>query len=290
MQFTLESEELTVQVQRHGAELLSIKNKAGEEYLWQANPGIWPRRAPVLFPIVGKLIENRYTYNQQAYRLPQHGFARDMDFELSRSSSQELEFTLHSSETSKLEYPFDFTLKLGYSLIQNTLRCSYWLSNTGGSTMLFSLGAHPGFVLPNKQNQPAPYLSFQTQELFLTPLRNGLITEEKRRLKLEEKQLTLSAELFHNDALVMQDRQIEYVSLNLDQKGKRIELYCKGWTNFGIWSKPDPNTGELKFICLEPWHGIADSVKHDGAFENKRGLLRLQPEKCFESAFELRFY
>ena len=72
---------LTVEVSGHGAELQSIR-KNDVEYLWQGDPAYWGRRSPVLFPIVGSVWEKKYRVDGKEYELGQHGFARDMDFEL----------------------------------------------------------------------------------------------------------------------------------------------------------------------------------------------------------------
>ena len=55
MQATIQNEFLSLTVDTHGAEAVSLKNAAGEELLWQADPAVWKRHAPILFPYTGKL-------------------------------------------------------------------------------------------------------------------------------------------------------------------------------------------------------------------------------------------
>ncbi len=69
----------TAVINAHGAELTSLRDAAGTEYIWQAGPA-WPRHAPVLFPIVGRLAGDQLRHGDRAYRLTQHGFARDRAF------------------------------------------------------------------------------------------------------------------------------------------------------------------------------------------------------------------
>ena len=55
MQAVLRNEFFTLTVDTLGAEAVSLKNAAGEEVLWQADPEVWPRHAPILFPWTGEL-------------------------------------------------------------------------------------------------------------------------------------------------------------------------------------------------------------------------------------------
>lgn len=292
MRYSLTSDALVLNVNSKGAELCSIKNKEGYEYLWQGDPEIWPRQAPVLFPIVGKLKDNRYRFGDNTYTLPQHGFARDSEFSLVNQGPQELSFELSSDQNSRAVFPFDFNLKLRYVLKNNILLCSYEVKNTGDGPLYFSLGAHPGFNIsrPKHKGEHFPYLEFEKNELLLSALSAGLLSGEKHRLGLSENRLFIHPELFKNDALVMEGGQTEALSLYLDAEGRRITLSCSGWPYFGIWSKPHPRDATLKFLCLEPWYGVADSINHDGQLKNKNGILNLEAGKTFEAAFELGFF
>lgn len=52
----MENEFLRVTVSDHGAELVSVWDKERKtERIWQADPAVWNRHAPVLFPFVGKV-------------------------------------------------------------------------------------------------------------------------------------------------------------------------------------------------------------------------------------------
>jgi len=291
MVYTLNSEALCLRVNSMGAELNSVQNKSGFEYIWQADPAVWQRHAPVLFPIVGKLNNNRYTYRQNNYSLTQHGFARDQEFSLVYQNEKELMFELKSGENTKTIYPFDFCLQLGYVLQKSALICSYNVKNTGSNTLLFSIGAHPGFNVEHSQNgAEGPYLEFEKDELLVTQLNAGLLSDTKRRLALPNKRLDVCSELFEKDALVMENNQINALSLCLNMDGRKVEMSCADWPYFGIWSKPSPKNGAINFVCLEPWQGIADAENHNGNLENKKGILHLESGKSFVASFELRFY
>lgn len=101
---TLSNSELTIKVSPHGAELCSIWCN-GKEYLWQADPAFWKRHSPVLFPIVGSVWENKYRHEGNSYTLTQHGFARDMDFELILERENEVYYRLVDNEEAHQKYP-----------------------------------------------------------------------------------------------------------------------------------------------------------------------------------------
>ena len=56
----LKNDQLTIKVAEMGAELQSIVDSDGREYLWQADPKYWPRRSPILFPIVCSVENDTY--------------------------------------------------------------------------------------------------------------------------------------------------------------------------------------------------------------------------------------
>jgi len=147
MKSFLSNSVLKLSVNHQGAELSSLMDFGGIEYLWQGDAAIWPRQSPHLFPIVGRLRDDRYTLNGRSYQLSHHGFARDMDFELISEVETELRFQLVATAESRLKYPFDFALIVSYRLQENCLTVEYDVHNRNDTILPFSLGAHPGFAL-----------------------------------------------------------------------------------------------------------------------------------------------
>lgn len=286
--FRLKSESMEIRILAKGAELQSVRNTEGFEYLWQADPELWPRRAPVLFPVVGRLKENRYEFGGGRYTMNQHGFARDLDFVCLHQSEQELSFELCHSENTLKIFPFRFSFQTGYRLDGNTLHCLYEVKNTGKEKLYFSLGAHPGFRLSASQENFRAKLFFDTDQLKVSLLSEGLLSNEKRVLILQGKELELTPALFAEDALVMEDAQINRVRLLMSPEGRGLELNCENWPFFGIWSKPGQE--QLKFVCLEPWYGVADSLDSNFAFDQKRGILQLEAGALFRAGFRIRFF
>jgi galactose mutarotase-like enzyme len=290
MQHQLVSEVLSAGINSFGAELCSVKNKAGKEFMWQADKNIWARHAPVLFPVVGKLKEDRFFYLGLSYTLNQHGFARDMDFDLIFKSESKLIFELKSDQKTKQNYPFDFNLQLEYELIHNQLFCRYRVKNVSNQNLYFSIGAHPGFNMET-QNGEGYYLEFEKSDFSLSRLNKGFISGLKEELVLKEKKLRLSSKLFEQDAMVFENNQINRIVLSSVQSGPQVILNCKDWPNFGIWSKIDPTKPEaLPFICLEPWYGIADYENHNQELIEKKGIIDLKPGQEFEAEYDISFF
>ncbi|MGZ4089198.1 MAG: aldose 1-epimerase family protein [Bacteroidia bacterium] len=287
MQVQLTSSLLTVSINHKGAELSSVKNTAGLEFIWQADKDVWPRHAPVLFPIVGKLKDNHFFYNDKPYELPQHGFARDMDFELVSSGETSCTYKLQSSPETKNKFPFDFIFEISYELKENTLTTFYHVKNESPQEMFFSVGAHPAFncpLLPGEKSEDYS-LQFEKNSFEQTVLSDGLLSNEKKTLHLNNHVLPITVGLFDNDALVFENNQINKINLRSKTSSHAVTMHCEGWPFFGIWSKK----GSGRFVCLEPWYGVADNADASQKINEKKGILSLLPVKDFKCSFSCSF-
>jgi len=105
----LKSDFLEVEIDTKGAEVRKIYHRQlQQDYLWNGNPDFWNRCSPVLFPIVGKVKDNTYTYKDHPYHLTQHGFARDTNFKTENVSDTEAVFSISSTPETLTFYPFQF--------------------------------------------------------------------------------------------------------------------------------------------------------------------------------------
>ncbi|HOZ86551.1 MAG TPA: aldose 1-epimerase family protein [Bacteroidia bacterium] len=282
MQHQLISEQLNVLINCAGAEICSVKNKRGTEYIWGGNAQVWARHAPVLFPIVGRLKNDVYTFNGSVYHLGQHGFARDTPFELVKKNETSCVFELCATPETRRLYPFDFNLQIGYELKGSRIYCTYTIKNPSGKPLIFSIGAHPGFYCPLGAGEKFEdyYLEFEHDTFMKTILEAGLRLGTEK-FHVADKKLFLSESLFDNDALVFENNQVNKVSLRSSRSGYAVTVGCAGWPYFGIWGKK----GNSEFICLEPWYGIADKADASGALEQKTGIITLAPQKDFNCSF-----
>ncbi len=284
----LSNSRLTVQVSSHGAELCSIMCD-GKEYLWQADPAFWKRHSPVLFPIVGSVWQNIYYVNNRPFELTQHGFARDMDFELIFESEDELRYRLTDNEYTHAKYPFSFCLEIGYRLKGKIIEVMWQVSNPSDVEMHFQIGAHPAFMYPDydKASEHRGFFGFDRTK----DLRYILIGEKgcadvhtSYPLSLTEDGLfPIDVRTFDRDALILEKGQVNEVTLyGID---KRPYLSLRFSTPVvGLWSPPGKNA---PFVCIEPWYGRCDRVCYAGEFKDKDWMQHLPAGGIFSGGYEI---
>lgn len=286
--FNLNNGFLSISVNKKGAELASVKQLDNQfEYLWNANPTVWNRHAPVLFPIVGKLKNNKISINGILYEMSQHGFARDSSFELFNKTEKSLTLLMHSNIETLEKYPFEFQFYIIYSFteITNQLKITYKIINNSKVEMPFSIGAHPGFKLPipDLTQYNINFYSLNNIERHL--LENGLFNYETENIKLENHLLKLNPSMFDKDAIVLKNVGTKKIALK--HKFSNFEVSCEfnDFNDLGIWAKK----GNQSFICLEPWLGFSDNIDSDCEIADKKGIIILPVNETFEASYFLNF-
>ena len=208
---------LVVSVDSLGAELKSLRRVDTEkEYMWCGDAKYWNKTSPILFPQVGGLKNGEYRFNDETYKMPKHGFARDKEFQLMSHESTEIWFVLEADEETKKIYPFDFKLEIGYRLENMTLKVLWRVQNPSEETIYFSIGGHPAFNCPihEKDDRDNYYLGFDAEYLRCTVIGgDGLISDKKTIYELEDRLLPISEELFERDAVIMEDYQVDRKSV-----------------------------------------------------------------------------
>lgn len=287
----LENEYIMANINSFGAELCSLRLKQDKtEYIWQADPKYWARYTPVLFPIVGRLANNEYLLGDKTYTLPQHGFARDMEFELLVHQDKYVQYRLLSNEETLKNYPSNFELVIGYTLKDKALIVEYTVKNRDDKTMYFSIGSHAGFrcpLLPGESFEDY-YLEFSQREtVYRYPLENGLIVNQPEMILNNDHIIPLSYDLFNRDALIFKGLKSNSITLKSQKSSKTVMVKFDGFPFQGIWSKPNTNA---PFICIEPWYGIADIADiagRNGQFSDKEGICTLNAYESFTCQFSI---
>ncbi|NQU38419.1 MAG: aldose 1-epimerase family protein [Lentisphaerae bacterium] len=286
MKQTISNALMTVSACTAGAELCSIQGASGVEYLWQADPSVWPRHAPLLFPVVGKLANDRYTFQDQSYVLPQHGFGRDMSFELEAKTDAQILYRLAATDETRNCYPFEFVLHVKYELSGSRLEVQYTVSNQGHGVMPFSIGAHPGFSLSWGESDAIEdyYLEFSQPETLDTHHLGDdhLLSGETERVLTNERHLPISKDLFQRDALIFIGQQSDSITLRSHKHPNALTVSFPGFPSLGIWAKP-----AAPFVCIEPWYGHADTSGTDGVIMHKPGILHLAPDAMFTCGYTI---
>ena len=284
---TIASEFIEATISPKGAELQSLIDlEHGGEYLWQGDAKYWPRRAPHLFPIVGKLKDDKYRIGRRHYGMNQHGFARDSVFDVVQTRKDKVTFRLgYNDETLKV-YPFKFILEVTYRAYGPKLFIEYRVFNVDKKEIYFSLGFHPAFNIPIQSGKLEDYyIEFEEREpMGAYFLSGGLINFEHKDDKtiFDGRRITLNEKLFEYDALVFKDLTSNRVALKNKIDAREVIVDLKDAPYLGIW-RPQ----EAPFVCIEPWYGVADSVHSDYDFLKKEGLIELEKSDCFSASIVL---
>lgn len=279
----IKNEFLTVEINPFGAELYSIKNNAGYEYLWQGNPDVWSGRAPVLFPIVGGLIDDEFIYEGKAYNLAKHGFARLSDFEVELVEDNKAVFLLKNNDELRKQYPFEFEFRVVFVLNKNFLEVEYKVNNIDNKDIYFSFGAHEAYSCPG--GLKGYYVEFEKEEALARYFVTGnFINGEKALLPMEGNKLYMKDEFFEDDAIILPNIASKKVWVKNDDNSHTIEVDYNGFKNLLIWTKPG-----AEYLCIEPWDGIPDYVDSGKEFKNKKDIVTISKEKEYSLTHTIKF-
>lgn len=290
MIYTLENQHLKISLSNHGGELHSIKGKKDNtEFLWSGDEAYWKYHAPILFPIVGKVFNGKYTVDGKTYELPQHGLARVRDFEMIEQTKNSISFELKYSEDTLKVYPFKFSLIIKYTLNDINLSIDYIVKNLDNKEMYFSIGAHPAFMCPIENDKfDDYYFEFNKKEnaSIMQLVGPGYFSKEEKPYLKDENIINLSTDLFKNDALVFKNLKSNKISLKSKNHKKYLEFDFGEFPYLGLWTK---DTG-APFVCIEPWFGHADFDGFNEEFKDKAAIQSLMPNKEFHCNYNISFF
>ena len=280
---------LEIESSIHGAELTSIKLN-GKERLHQGKAVLdengkpfWGRYAPVLFPIVGKLKDNRTKINGEIYEMTQHGFARDMDFEEIEKTDKKHKYILKSNSETLKKFPFKIELLIEYEVNENELTTKYIVINKDNKEMLFGLGGHPAFVCDYGTENYELEFENNEDEIEFYKLQDGLIEESPIKSILQNNKIKLTKNIFEDDAIIMKRISSNKIKLtNAKNNKKLLEFDFTGFPYLAIWSKKG-----APFVCIEPWQNHTDNINSNGEFCEKEDILKLKSNEKFECSYKI---
>lgn len=286
--FQIRNESLTLEIDAHGAEMKSLTdNRTGQEYLWCGDAAYWGRTSPVLFPLVGNYREKQSCFDGKWYSLSQHGFARDMDFELVSEKGDEIWFALEDSPETLEKYPFGFRLELGYRLQGRAVEVLWKVTNKNDREMYFSIGGHPAFNCPLREGEKQTdyRIGFDTCEPLTASVldENGTVSERTKVLELTDGMLQITDSLFDEDALIVEHDQAHKVALYTPEGEKYLEVRFEA-PLFGIWS---PAGKHAPFVCIEPWYGRSDRADFGQKLEEREWGNVLKAGEIFTAAYQI---
>ena len=281
---------LKIQTKKLGAELTSVQYN-GKEMLFQgakvldSNGNIyWKRQAPILFPIVGQLKNSQTQIEGEIYKMSQHGFARDMDFEEISKTENEHHYMLKYNEETLKKYPYKFELHVIYEIIGDTLTVTYKVKNIDDKTIYFGLGGHPAFNCDYSNGEYEIVFSENEDKIVFLKLKNGLIDTEKAQNILQDNKIYLKEDTFDNDAVIMKNLKSNKVILqNHETNQKILELDFTGFPYLALWSKKG-----APFVCIEPWQNTADRIDSTQIYKDKEGIIELPKDKEYKCEFKIK--
>ncbi|WP_159873654.1 aldose 1-epimerase family protein [Novosphingobium sp. 9U] len=273
---SIASAELTAGINPLGAELWSLTDARGREYMTDADPAFWTGHAPILFPIVGMVRDGRYRLDERTYELPKHGFARHSRFAVLAAEPDSVHLRLTDDAQTRTSYPFAFALDLLFRLAGTTLKVESRVKNTGDEPLPFSFGYHPAFAWPlpggaAKQDHRVVFADPEPQPIRRIDPDSGLVLEQTSATPVEGDTLAPDAALFEADALIWDHLTSRSVRFGAPAAAS-LEIAFPDTPMLGIWQKPGAN-----YLCIEPWQGIADPVGYQGDFRDKPGVVSLAP-------------
>jgi galactose mutarotase-like enzyme len=276
---TITSGDLTARINPLGAELWSLTDRQGREYMTDADPAFWTGHAPILFPIVGALNGGKYRLDGAEYELPKHGFARTSPFDCVEQSEASASFRLSDSDGTRAVFPCPFALFVDFALEGWTLRMQAFVVNLGEAAMPFSLGFHPAFAWPlpggaAKADHRVTFAEAEPQPIRRIDPPSGLLLPDPQPTPVVGREFTPDAALFEADALIWDSLNSRSLTFGADG-GSSLDIAFPYSPMLGIWQKPG-----AKYLCIEPWQGIADPLGFDGDFRDKPGVDIIPPKEA----------
>lgn len=281
---------IEIETKKEGAELISMK-KDGKEYL---HDGIkdWNRHAPVLFPIVGALKENKTEILGKTYEMKQHGFARDSVFEEVLKNENEIKYCLNYNEETLKKYPFKFKLEISYEILQeeNKVVTRYEVTNIDDKEIIFGLGGHPAFKCDYSSGDYILKFEKENEDenIEILELTDGLINNKKIDTKsiLKKNIINLDKHTFLKDAIIMKNIKSNKIKLiNKKENEDVLEFDFTGFPYLAIWSKKG-----APFVCIEPWFNTADKIDSNEIFEEKEDIIELKPNEKFKCEYKVKLF
>ncbi len=286
----IKSDKLTVRINDHGAELISARGADGHEYIWQANPSFWDSHAPILFPICGQILGGYYMYNGKRYEMSGHGFACKSSFKVVTVGEDHIVLNLSANEETLQQYPFDFSLTVGFTVKGDSLYVDLTVENKDKKEMPYIIGWHPGFILESAGGSEVGDFSLKfdgVETVSWYPLQHGPFCRPfGEEYKLDNSEYILNEEeIYKNDTMIFTGTK-EHARLSSAKEKHTVDL---SWSDnlpyFCIW-KDDKSSA--RFICLEPWSGTPNTGEVEENF-NERKMSRLSSGKVEKYSYIAKF-
>lgn len=280
MLITLKNQTSSAIIDTLGAQLISLKDASGQEYIWQRDPAFWSSCSPLLFPAIGNSRNGKTIIEDEWYDMPKHGFCKTTDFQVKNQSDTCATFWIQDTEVTKTMYPYAFLLSLTYTLTEDGIFMDYQVENTDEKKIYYSIGSHPGFNCPLEEGEKFEdyLLEFEQEEtasaMVYDESNHQFNREHYVPLLKNSRTLPLRYPLFDQDAVYFDDLLSRKVSILHSKTRKGVEVDYAGFDSVAFWT---PRPGEAPFLCVEPWNGSAICSDEDDYFVHKHHIQQLEP-------------
>ncbi|NLJ31555.1 MAG: aldose 1-epimerase family protein [Clostridiales bacterium] len=279
MNTTIKSNSASAEIKSFGAELTSIKDGEGTQYLWQGDPAYWSGQSPVLFPIAGNLRGKKATAGSgKACHMERHGVVRKMEFSLLENTGDSATFSVHSNQETRQRFPYDFEFQVKYTICEKSLTMSFTATNRDSEPMPFFVGGHPAFNCPLFEGESFEdyVVEFEKKEYANCPrpTKDGLVDVEHRTLILNNSNtFPLDHTWFSYDCQIFDQLKSRSVKMYNPKTGRGMRVDFPDFEYLVVWSSKSGGN----FVAIEPWTGISTCSDEDDALEHKRGVKILPP-------------
>ncbi len=277
----IKNELISVGINIDGAELEYIKIK-GINILWERED-LWMEQSPILFPNVGAFKDNCYIYEGKKYHNLVHGFAKRSKFNIVEQTATKLRLRLKDSSETYEIYPFKFCFDIIYEVIDNTINCNFEVVNKGENTMYFALGIHPGYSYFGLNQLLGNYSlgivskNYESVD-FIKAYASGTHLVKLNKMSFND----LSKMLIIPRTLCYKDLKI----IDILGDSCSIRIYnAMPYTAF--WQK-EPE-GNPKFLCIEGWYGLPDSISSAYEIAKKDNLQVLNKNSIFKTYYSITY-
>ena len=291
MQATIHNEFLTLTVDTYGAEAVSLKNAAGEEMLWQADPAVWKRHAPILFPWTGKLVGGTFEAKGKTWQGGQHGFARDLEHTLLRAEGDTIQLELRSDEAIKAQrFPYDFVLTSTFRLEGKTVHHTLQVTNPGAEELRFGIGYHPAFNIPFDSHHTTTDYEFRFDQpespMVMDASAGGLLSGKCFYQCKNQSAIQLTDELFAVDSICMTGLHSKTLSICEKDTGRAIRCNIQDFPYTLIWSA---SVKPVRFVCIEPWQSLPAAATDPQGWDQRAAAATLAPGQSWETTLSTTF-
>jgi galactose mutarotase-like enzyme len=277
---------LSVQINALGAETHRIRDAAGHDWLWHGDAAWWGGRAPILFPIIGTVVEGHVAYDGDLRPMTKHGFARQAVFDLTDQSATRCTHRLLPDADRRAAFPFEFALHVTHALSGTSLRVSARVENRDTRPMPFGFGFHPAFVWPLPGAGRAPHqirLDNGAEPALARIDGAGRLLPDHLPSPFEAGVLTLSHDMFGDDAMIFPQGAgagLTYGPAN----GPQLRFAFENLPNLALWQKPG-----APYLCIEPWHGLNAPLGAGPDMTERPATMVLAAGDVAEFAFTVTF-